>query len=695
MGRISIDIETYSDVDLGKAGAFKYAQSPAFSILLFAYSLDDGPVEVLDLTQGPLPQRLEQLLLDPGTVKHAYNAAFEWYCLARYLGLSEAETASWAAQWRCTMLHGQYCGLPAGLAAVGEAMGLPRDKQKDSVGKGLITYFCKPCKPTKTNGKRTRNLPHHDPDKWALFTEYNRQDVVAEMEIERRLSGFPVPETVQRQWVMDQRINLRGVAVDLELVDAALDLDADNHEMLIREAREISGLDNPNSVAQLKKWLEKELDEEVSDLRKETVSDLLGRELPNEDAMRILEIRRDLGKASNKKYAAMATAAGEDGRIRGLMQFYGASRTGREAGRIVQPQNLPHDTVPMEALARQLVKDRNTGGIRFAFGSLPHTLSALIRTALVAGPGQTFIDADFSAIEARVIAWLAGEQWVLDVFRTHGKIYEATASQMFNVPMELIRKGNPEYAYRAKGKVATLALGYQGGPSALIAMGALKAGIPEEELPDIVQRWRDANPSIRRFWYRVEDAARKAVEGCCRVELPLKERDPARARENEAAMGADRGAFSDYFNTGASLVFARRTDPKNGLDFMTIQLPSGRKLYYAHPHLGLNRFGEPALCYWGQNGTGKKWQATETYGGKLAENITQAVARDLLFYAMENLTSAGYRIVFDVHDEVVLEAPEEKADLQGVVDIMSRTPPWAPGLPLNADGWVNPFFHKD
>jgi len=671
---LSIDIETYSDVDLGKAGLFKYAQSPAFAILLFAYSIDGGPVQVIDLTHPECNHEtalswMRNVLLDPGITLHAYNAAFEWYCLSRYLGMTEAETAIWASQWRCTMLHGQYCGLPAGLGAVGAAMGLPQDKQKDSVGKSLITYFCKPCKPTKTNGQRTRNLPHHDPEKWNLFIEYNRQDVVAEMEIERRLSGFPVPEDVQRQWVLDQRINLRGVAVDLELVDAALAMDAVNSDMLVREAQQISGLENPNSVAQLRRWLEKELDEEVADLRKETVTDLLGKDLPNEDALRMLEIRRDLGKASNKKYVAMKTAAGEDGRLRGMMQFYGANRTGREAGRIVQPQNLPHDTVDHEELARELVKTRNRKAVEFAYGSVPHTLSALIRTALVAGPGCTFVDADFSAIEARVIAWLAGEQWVLDVFRTHGKIYEATASQMFGIPMELIKKGNPEYAYRAKGKVATLALGYQGGTNALINMGALRSGIPEEELPEIVERWRASNLAIKTFWYKVDAAAQQAVNEGRRSMVPV--------------------------SGGQVLVFSREMDPANNLDFLTIQLPSGRKLYYAKPHTGQNRFGNPSLCYWGQNGTSKKWQVTETYGGKLSENITQAVARDCLFYAMENLTEAGYRIVFDVHDEVVLEAPEDKADLAAVVRIMSQTPPWAPGLPLNADGWVNQFFHKD
>lgn len=668
---LSIDIETYSDVDLSKAGLYKYAQSPAFDILLFAYSYDGGPVQVIDLTQPKvfLSGDLINALRNPTIVKRAHNASFEWYCLSRYLGMTEVETAIWASQWRCTMLHGQYCGLPAGLGNVGVAMKLPQDKQKDAVGKRLIDYFCKPCKPTKTNGQRTRNLPHHDPDKWNLFIEYNRQDVVAEMEIERRLAGFPVPEAVQRQWVLDQQINLRGVAVDLELVDAALEMDWVNSQKLLKEAQDISGLDNPNSVAQLKRWLEKELDEEVADLRKDTVSDLLGRELPNEAATRILEIRRDLGKASNKKYVAMKQAAGEDGRLRGMMQFYGANRTGREAGRIVQPQNLPHDTVPMEALARDLVKSRWRAAVEFVYGSIPHTLSALIRTALVAGLGCTFIDADFSAIEARVIAWLAGEQWVLDVFRTHGKIYEATASQMFGIPMEKIKKGEPEYAYRAKGKVATLALGYQGGSGALINMGALRSGLTEEELPEIVERWRNANPAIKNFWWKVEAAAHQAVNEGRRAVVPI--------------------------SGGQVLVFAREIDPVNGLDFMTIQLPSGRKLFYADPHMGQNRFGNPSLCYWGQNGTSKKWQVTETYGGKLAENITQAVARDCLFFAMENLTEAGYRVVFDVHDEVVLEVKEGTADLADVVRIMSKSPPWAPDLPLNADGWVNQFFHKD
>ena len=669
--QINIDIETYSDVDLGKAGLYKYAQSPAFQVLLFAYSVDGGPVEVIDLTMPgvQLPDMVRHWLLDPNVIKHAYNAAFEWFCLSRLLGMDEVQTGAWADQWRCTMLHGQYCGLPAGLGAVGAAMGLPADKQKDGIGKSLITYFCKPCKPTKTNGGRTRNLPHHDTDKWRLFVEYNRQDVIAEMEIERRLSGFPVPDAVQRQWALDQRINLRGVAVDLDLVDAALELDAANHEALVAEAQQVSGLDNPNSVAQLKRWLEKELDEEVPDLQKDTVSDLLGRDIPNEDAIRILEIRQALGKASNRKYATMRTAAGTDGRLRGMMQYYGANRTGREAGRLVQLQNLPHDVVPYESLARQMVKARNTGGIEYAYGSIPHTLSALIRTALVAGPGYTLIDADFSSVEARVIAWLAGEQWALEVFRSHGKIYEATASRLYGVPMDKIVKGNPEYKLRQYGKAATLALGYQGGTPALINAGRLPKDTPEVQLREIVDQWRAANPYIKAFWYALDAASKQAVfEGRPgAVQIP----------------------------GGPPILFAREIDQKNNLDYMTVTLPSGRKLYYAYPGEGVDKFGRPSITYWGQGGSGKKWKCTETYGGKLSENITQAVARDCLFFALENLEAAGYRIIFTVHDEVVLEVPEGTADLADVVRIMSQTPPWAPGLPLNADGWINDFYHKD
>lgn len=667
---LSIDIETYSAEEIGKTGLYRYAQSPVFAILLFAYSLDGGPVQVVDLTQGEqIPQEAMARLFDPSTVKHAYNAAFEWYCLSRHFRLHENcsyPPEAWLPQWRCTMLHGLYCGYTAGLDATGKALGLPQDKQKMAAGKALIRYFCIPCKPTKSNGGRTRNLPQHDPAKWNLFKTYNGQDVVTEMEIEHRLSNFPVPEEVQAQWVTDQIINARGVAVDTSLVTGALHLDAQARQDYIAEAVSLTGLDNPNSVAQLSRWLQKETGEDVTDLRKDTVTDLLGKELPGNKARRVLEIRQELGKTSNKKYTALAAAVCSDGRVRGLLQFYGANRTGRWAGRIVQPQNLPRTYIDGELLplARDLVKGHQMDALKVVFGSVPDTLSQLIRTAFVAAPGHTLVDADFSAIEARMIAWLAGEEWVLEVFRTHGKIYEATASQMFGVPIEAIKKGNPEYSYRQKGKVATLALGYQGGVGSLVSMGALRMGIPEEDLPDIVERWRNANPAIVQFWYTVEAAAREAVEHGRRVEL-----------------------------NGGRLVFAREMDANN--DFLTIQIPSGRKLYYAHPHMGVNRFGRPALCYLGVGQKSHKWEVTETYGGKLVENITQATARDCLAEAVERLEAAGYPVVFHVHDEVVIDAPPGKDSLEDVIGIMRQVPPWAAGLPLNADGWVNPFFKKD
>ena len=667
MHHLSIDIETFSSVNIGKSGLYKYVQSPDFQILLFGYSLDRAPVQVVDLTQPGvyLPQEVVRWMFDPDCIKHAYNAAFEWYCLSKLFNLkSDYSPEKWLPQWHCTMLHGLYCGYTAGLDATGKALGLPADKQKLATGKALIKYFCSPCAPTKSNGNRTRNLPRHDPDKWELFKVYNGQDVVTEMEIEHRLSNFPVSPEVQKQWELDQIINARGVAADLDLVDGALWCGDTVRQQRTEEAVKLSGLDNPNSVAQLTKWLEEETGEELTDLRKDTVTDLLKKGVPSDAATRMLEIRQELGKTSTKKYNALEDCVCADGRVRGLLQFYGANRTGREAGRLVQVQNLPRTYLKALPLARQLVKERNLDGLRLCYGSIPSTLSQLIRTAFVAAPGMTFVDADFSAIEARVIAWLAGEDWTLNVFRTHGKIYEATASQMFNIPLEKIVKGEPEYAYRQKGKVATLALGYQGGPGALVNMGALNSGLTEDELPDIVERWRKSNPHIVQFWYDVEKAALTAV--------------------NQGTPGAVRG-----------IGFARECDPQNDLDFLTVRLPSGRKLYYAKPHMGTNRFGRDSLCYYGINQTTKKWEVEETYGGKLVENITQAVARDCLFDAMTRLEAAGFPIVFDIHDEVVIEVLDGAADLDKVVDIMSTPITWAPGLPLNADGWVDHYFKKD
>ncbi len=672
---LSIDIETYSDVDIKKAGLYRYAQSPAFSILLFAYSLDFGPVQVIDLASGGpgscFPVWLHHALKDPSYIKHAYNAPFEWYCLCQFFHWNPAkEGQAFLSQWRCTMLHGLYCGYPVGLDAVGKALGLAEEQQKLSIGKALIRYFCTPCAPTKTNGQRTRNLPHHDPAKWELFKTYNAQDVVTEMEVERRLSAFPVPDAVQAQWVTDQIINCRGVAVDMDLVDGALELDAAARAEYLQEATALSGLENPNSVGKLTKWLQTELKEDgIPNLNKATVAELLGKDLPSEGARRMLELRQELGKTSNKKYNALETAVCADGRVRGLLQFYGAARTGRWAGRIVQPQNLPRTYIRSELLplARELVEDRQMDALKVVFGSVPDTLSQLIRTALIAAPGCTLVDADFSSIEARVIAWLAGEEWALGVFRTHGKIYEATAAQLYDVPIERIVKGEPEYALRQYGKAATLALGYQGGAPALINAGHLDKDTPEEKLLDIRDRWRQKNRAIVDFWYKVDAAAKEAVQtGRC-VEWP-----------------------------DGRLVFARECDPANALDFLTIRLPNGRKLYYAQPHMGSDRWGRPNVCYFGQNQTSKKWQVLETYGGKLAENITQAIARDCLAEAIDRVEAAGYRVVFHIHDEIVVEVPNgSEADLRRIVELMSRVPAWAAGLPLNAEGWVGPFFKKD
>lgn len=659
MHHLSIDLETYSSVPIAKAGAQKYIQSPDFEILLFAYSLDDGDVQIIDLAQGELlPQWLASALSDPQYIKHAYNASFEWGCLSKFTGTLPID------QWRCTMFHGLYCGYTAGLDATGKALGLPADKQKLSTGKALIRYFCVPCAPTKTNGGRTRNYPRHDPAKWALFKEYCIGDVTTEMEILHRLENFPVPPELEKQWQTDVLINARGVAVDMDMVRGALWIGETTRDQLTEEAVTLSGLDNPNSVKQLMQWLEEELDEELTDLRKDTVSRLLNGNLTNDTARRMLEIRQELGKTSTKKYNAIEAAVCADGRVRGLLQFYGANRTGRWAGRLVQVQNLPRTYVEPLPLARDLVKRRETASLRALFGSVPDTLSQLIRTSFIAEPGNALVDADFSAIEARVISWLAGESWRLDVFRTHGKIYEASASQMFGVPLERIKKGNPEYALRQKGKVAELALGYQGSTGALIKMGALDMGLTEAELPDIVNRWRDANKRIRDLWYSMEAAAVQVIQTGQPVGL-------------------------------RSLVLAHEMDAGNNLDFLTIRLPSGRKLYYAHPSLGQNQWGKPSITYMGMDQTTKKWKLIETYGGKLVENCVQAIARDCLAEAIERLEAANYPVVFHVHDEVVVECTAERASLDDIAAIMGQPVSWAPDLPLGADGWVGAFYKKD
>lgn len=661
---LSIDLETFSSVSIKKAGAQAYLRSPDFEILLFAYSLDGGPSTVIDLACGEkVPWWLYDALINPDYIKHAYNAAFEWGCLSRYMGVKLSPS-----QWRDTMLHSLYCGYPASLDAAGRALGLPEDKQKLNTGKALIRYFCVPCKATKSNGQRTRNLPHHDPDKWRLFKEYNAQDVVSEMEIEQRLSAFPVPDFVQKQWETDLLINDRGVAVDMDFVHGALALGETVRSTLTKEAKELTGLFNPNSVKQLAQWLEAETGEEVSSLRKETVAALLGRDANSEAVQRMLEIRQELGKSSTKKYDAIQNCVCPDGRVRGLLQFYGANRTGRWAGRLVQVQNLPRTyTEPLE-LARDFVREQRLNAIQVVYGKPNDTLSQLIRTAFIAAPGNVLIDADFSAIEARVISWLADQEWRLEVFRTHGKIYEASASQMFGVPIERIKKGNPEYSLRQRGKVAELALGYQGGVAAMRNMdtGHQLDSLSDDEIKDIVNRWRDTNPKIRDLWYAFDTAAVSVIQNggsvnvrCCTV--------------------------------------AREHDQTQGISYLTIRLPSGRKLYYVDPGVGENRWGNPSITYMGLNDK-NKWARVETYGGKLVENVVQAIARDCLAQAIEHLEAEGFPVVFHVHDEVVIDiAPfaDDKTMLNRVIQIMSTPIPWAPSLPLGADGWVGMFFKKD
>lgn len=668
---LSIDLETYSEVSIGKAGSYRYILDPSFEILLFAYSLDGMPVEVIDVASGQIiPLWLKNALKNPLYIKHAYNAAFEWFALSKYLGWLPPD------QWRDTMLHALYCGYPASLDAAGKAMGLPEDKKKLTTGKALIRYFCVPCKPSNANGNRTRNLPKHDPDKWKLFKEYNGQDVVTEMEIDHRLSAFPVPAFVQKQWETDLQMNARGVAADMELVRGALVIGAIVKSRLMTEARQLSGLDNPNSIRQLAQWLTDatDSDAEITSVTKETVATMLKQPQPA-NVQRMLEIRQELGKTSTKKYDALETCIADDGRVRGLLQFYGANRTGRWAGRLVQVQNLPRTyTYPLPP-ARQLVKDRNIDGLRMMYGSINDTLSQLIRTAFVATPGNVLIDADFSAIEARVISWLAGQEWRLEVFRTHGKIYEASASQMFHVPIEKIKKGNPEYALRQRGKVAELALGYQGGVSAMRRMdvGHNLDDLSDDEVKGIVDRWRETNSMIRDLWNIVDSAAITVITN-----------------------GGAQTIRSE--TTDAIITLACELDVITGTRYMTILLPSGRKLYYPSPEIGVNRWGNPSVSYTGQNQTTKRWERVETYGGKLVENIVQAIARDCLAIAIENLEAQGLHVVFHIHDEVVIDTPawaDEDTMLETVTKIMTKPIPWAQALPLNADGWVDKFFKKD
>jgi DNA polymerase len=614
-------------------------------------------VQIVDLAQGEqLPPEVVQALASPTVIKHAYNAPFEWYCLNKFYFTP-------IAQWRCSMVHGLYCGYTAGLAATAVALGLPEDKRKMSVGSALIRTFCCPCKPTKSNGHRTRTLPHHEPEKWQLFKEYCRQDVVTEMEIAKRLINFPLPAKEQYLWIIDQLINVYGVAVDLELVEGALQCDQTITKELMNEAIKLSGLENPKSVQQLTKWLEEQTGEEVENLQKATVKKLV-ETIDNDKAKRMLEIRQELSKTSIKKYQAMAEAVCSDGRVRGLLQFYGANRTGRWAGRLVQVQNLPRNYLETLSHARGCVKGKKVEALKLIYGNVPDTLSQLIRTAFIPSPGNVLLVADFSAIEARIIAWLAGEQWRQEVFATHGKIYEASAAAMFGVPIERIVRGNPEYELRQKGKIAELALGYQGSVGALMSMGATNMGLTEDELPDIVHRWRSSNKRIVDLWYSMERAA-LAV---------MRTGQPAGIK---------------------GLIMAREGDYEHRQDFFTITLPSGRKLFYPRPFLSQNDFGKEALHYHGVNQNNKKWEVISTYGGKLVENCVQAIARDCLAEALMRVSAAGYQIVMHVHDEVVIDAPKYQADLDRVCEIMGQPIDWAPGLLLTADGFVTDFYMKD
>lgn len=657
MRHLSIDIETFSSVDIKKSGLYKYVQSLDFQILLFAYSFDDESVQIVDLAQGEvIPAEIVTALQDPNVIKHAYNAPFEWYSLNKF-NYSPLE------QWRCTMLHGLYCGYTAGLTATAVALGLPEDKRKMSIGSALIKTFCVPVKPTAKNGQRTRTLPQHEPEKWNLFKEYCKQDVVTEMEIEKRLVSFPVPEQEQKLWELDQRINAYGVKVDRELIEGALYCSEQITGELMQEAVQLSGLDNPKSIKQLTKWLAEETGGEITNLQKGTVKELMITK-NSEAAKRMLQIRQELSKTSVKKYSAMNEAVCADGRVRGLLQFYGANRTGRWAGRLVQVQNLPKNYIETLSHARNCVKEKKVEVLKLIYGNVPDTLSQLIRTAFVPSEGNTFLVADFSAIEARVIAWLAGEQWRLEVFSTHGKIYEASASQMFGVPIENITKGNPEYELRQKGKVAELALGYQGSSGALIAMGALKMGLSEEELPEVVKRWRASNKRIVDLWYSLESAALEVM----------------RTGQTVGIKG---------------LLMSRESDYNNKQDFLTITLPSKRKLFYVQPFIARNELGREALYYRGINQDTKKWENISTYGGKLTENVVQAIARDCLAESLKRLAAAGYQAVMSVHDEVILDAPKGFENIKTVTDIMGLPISWAPGLLLKAEGYETEFYKKD
>lgn len=654
MRHLNIDIETYSPNEMS-FGVYRYSESEEFEILLFSYAYDFGEVHIVDLVSGEkIPDEVVKDLRNPEVIKHAYNAQFEITCLNR------AGYDTPVEQWRCTMIHGAYLGYPMGLAKLGKALGLPQNKLKDKAGAALIRYFSVPCKPTKKNGGRTRNLPKHDPDKWFAYGMYNMQDVVTEMECYRRLSAFPVPEEVEKQWQIDIRMNAAGVGIDRQLVDGALTIDEENKKVLLEEAYELTGLSNPNSRNQLLDWLNSNTNLELEKLTKDSVAAAMTD--ADDVAKKVLTIRKKLAKSSVSKYEMMASATGNDGRLRGTLQFYGANRTGRWAGRLLQVQNLPRNYIVNLDIARDLVKKSDRVGLGLLFGDVSDTLSQLIRTAIIAKEGYTLCVADFSAIEARVIAWLSSETWRQKVFAEGGDIYCASASSMFGVP---VVKHGVNGHLRQKGKAAELALGYQGGVNALKAMGALDMGLTEEELPNIVELWRQASPKIKELWYTVEKAAVYTVT-------------------TGNPMTIDHG-----------ITFRLEVDPFYGYRYMTIELPSGRKLFYPDPHIKLNNFDKEAVHFKTQ--LNNAWVTESTYGGKLVENITQAIARDCLALTLMRLYDNGLPAIMHIHDEAVIEVPKDEAD--EYLDIVEKTfalpIPWAEGLVLTAAGFTNDYYMKD
>ncbi len=643
--KLSLDIETYSDVDLTKCGVYAYADSPKFTILLLAYAFGDEETKIVDLACGePLPREVLDALTDESVIKTAFNAMFERTCLSRYLGIQLSP-----ASWQCTAVQAAMLALPLSLEGVGEVLNIERKKLKE--GADLVRYFSIPCKPTQANGGRTRNLPEHAPDKWELFKRYCVRDVDAEREIRQKLRNFPIPDSEMKLYQLDQEINDRGILVDRDLVSRAVACDLQYTEAAKARAYELTGLNNPNSISQIKKWLSGH-GVEVESLDKKTVKGLL----PEADGevLEVLKLRLMMAKTSIKKYETIERSVCSNGRVHGLFQFYGANRTGRWAGRLVQVQNVPQNHLPDLELARSLIKQKRFEDVELLFDSTPGVLSELIRTAFIPRPGTRFIVADFSAIEARVLAWLSGEKWRLAVFGSHGKIYEASASAMFGVSIEEIGKGSP---LRQKGKISELALGYGGSVGALTSMGAMDMGLTGEELPTLVHHWRNANPHITKFWWDVDAAAIEAVR-----------------KKKETAVG--------------NVVFSY----KSGILFVT--LPSGRKLSYIKPRMAINKFGREGLTYEGI-GESKKWMRIETYGPKMTENIVQATSRDLLALAMLRLRRYGFAIVMHVHDEVVLEVPEGEGSVREICSIMAEVPDWAVSLPLRADGYECNFYKKD